>query len=1451
MQIYTLSDLHLEPGSTNSSVDQGLQRLCSYIRTYPYGGEDILFIILGDIINQGYTDAFDDAKQCLETLRNQLQDYRVHFEMVPGNHDRINMDISYFDRFASNYGVPISFQYTRAYSKQYAGINFIFADTTWGGSYDEPGHLDINAVQQVIIPDIENVLICHHALTRFYSDSHDCVFNGDRLSQELRKIGIRFVIHGHTHRADMIISDETTTEFGCGSLFKSMDDMPFGSNNQFARIDCQDGQIVSIERIVFTSDGSGTARDELYPQKRSFTDPETIGKLQYAPTEKPHIPRRILPNENAAEDSITRALSDAQSLTLMDALVQKTHVLLLGDAGSGKSIELEELAFTAAKGFHYPFLYHLRDYIKGAIHELLPKPYRELPPERLLLLFDGYDELAEPFRTLFIKELNQYSRNEPRVKIAITSRSNFCKAEHGNKSRTFSSFHVYCICELTPLEQTPYLQERGITPSEFFKAAEQSGVIQLLSSPFYLHGLADIFSQDGILPGKAEVMDQLIRLRFLKDDEKFFDQLAEREYELFSLLQKLSFSMQLMHRQELVAGTEYQRLFTEKERMLMHESGLLERNGDNWRFTHNNFREYLAAKELLSYSFETQLDFIQHDGTIYSSWVNTLGYLCNLEQTGTLLSWLTENAQEALVKFERDRIDPKTKNKVFQSLFSYYESRGLWFKSDLCSERELVQFGSSEDMLQYLIEKIVNPINHISRRIALYMLADSPSLFGMEKVIRNVLLDCCKNTVQNDAYECYLSMRALYRLHIQSDACTEELVKLTRKSLSSDIRLGLYEILLESGKQDKYCDVFIEGIRLINRRLPPSEYRNADEAILLARGLKHMSQAKSVIAVLQTLGKYGGTYFFERKDVIQTLFLTATSLYQAGEQSIFPCMLDCCCRGIETGDQSFLTGSFAFFRQTQTEKRAVIGLISRCDRRRSHFAICVSQTAWLTDAAVELFIEGTLPREHFTMLMEYCSDVMYNKYRQVILERIKLELPERIHQPTYVDERKQQEQAYFSILFDQQAARNLLDDLLSHVGNADITVEELQTVHLSIKSSTALYFLKHALYEYVPGMVKAKDFFEIANWDTFVICEAFHKMYQFGVKPTKMQAEILTALLEETIDIGFIEAALESFEKTQGLTHSTYYTFQLSALLDIPLPRNCLQLLTRLPNDYLSVSHSKELYCYLIKHLGIEALKDRIICDLEEKTVAGEVLMEHIQFCGAVSCDAAVESALEICKDQAYTQNERYESFKYIYERKGAEYVEAALLPVLDTELLCIVAANLTDISRDAMKKAMESQYRDKPNHSLQMYLITFGSMMALEQYANEVQKTHQLPEGKMDYADGPTSAISTIDDPSMLPILGQLLEVACSPDFQDADFGGLRSGIIDAFIRCSERDPDKSMHELITHEKVAAISERNRTTHEYIKEAIVKQQRLRKDHVWTINQVEAYWQAMSDHLPH
>lgn len=58
-------------------------------------------------------------------------------------------------------------------------------------NHNELGEIDLKAIQSQIKDGMQNVLFCHHALThRLEEDKHLCVMDGEKISAELRNMGI-------------------------------------------------------------------------------------------------------------------------------------------------------------------------------------------------------------------------------------------------------------------------------------------------------------------------------------------------------------------------------------------------------------------------------------------------------------------------------------------------------------------------------------------------------------------------------------------------------------------------------------------------------------------------------------------------------------------------------------------------------------------------------------------------------------------------------------------------------------------------------------------------------------------------------------------------------------------------------------------------------------------------------------------------------------------------------------------------------------------------------------------------------------------------------------------------------------------------------------------------------------------------------------------------------------
>lgn len=147
MRFYILSDLHLRAEVEAYKTSDRIKRLCSKIRQAADIGENILFIILGDIVDKGKELSFTTARDSLSLIQEELKDYAVKFEFVPGNHDLEKGSLSLFDQLTSLYGSKHTFESASVYSVVHDNVNFIYADSTLSRDYAAPGRLDLDAIR--------------------------------------------------------------------------------------------------------------------------------------------------------------------------------------------------------------------------------------------------------------------------------------------------------------------------------------------------------------------------------------------------------------------------------------------------------------------------------------------------------------------------------------------------------------------------------------------------------------------------------------------------------------------------------------------------------------------------------------------------------------------------------------------------------------------------------------------------------------------------------------------------------------------------------------------------------------------------------------------------------------------------------------------------------------------------------------------------------------------------------------------------------------------------------------------------------------------------------------------------------------------------------------------------------------------------------------------------------
>lgn len=1384
MRFFMISDLHLEEQSGNNTIaKENISLLASKIRKEISPDEDILFIVLGDVCDTGIQNGYEIAKDYFGSLKRELKGFNVRFDFIPGNHDLINGNLKYFDNFIQTMGADYSFMNSAVVSREYGGVNFIFADSTLTRNYNGPGKLDLKAIQSKIKDGMQNILFCHYALThRLEEDKHLCVTDGEKLSVELRKMGIGFYFHSHTHACDITLTNDRVSEIGCGSISKDVKDMP-GVYNQFSVGNIRDGIIVGIDRWIVINDGNKEfAFESLYPEKRKFTDPEKIGKKKYDDVSKPHILRGIVRTQN------DNKLHTSKTLTLDKLIGENGRIFLTGDAGDGKTITLKKLAYDLYETCYFPFFYYLKDYTGEEIRNIIPEEYRDLNPNRLVLIFDGYDEIQEQYRQYFEGKLNAFLEKEPAVRVIISSRKKFCKMTENGKSSVFRNFEIYNLKQIFDEDIIEYLRKLEIEPIDFIKAVELSQVGKMIFTPFYLEGLTRIFLAEKALPSKKDVMEKMIERRFLSDDEKFSNivDLNEKKTEHFSCLEKIAFAMQLMHINQ-INNDEYQEIMSENQRKLIKPSGLFSFSNGVWEFAHNNFREYLAAKHLVKMPVDEALKYCCIDNEVKPTWANTFGYVLGLSDDADLRSWAVENASETLVKYNSDSIDRAERFEIFKRVFENYELNHTYSYEGVCSESELADFSCCIKEMNYLIDKVRFPVNHFSLHNAMRIMRFLPDTCGKQTALRNCLLEFCEGYPQNQPSDCRRAIHVICQQELYNSNTTDRLMELFGNCDNDFIRTGMYEYLVYTNEQDNYVQFFLDGIRFIGSY---NGKRIGNESWTLLQGLSAMSSAESVSSVLEWFCKSEYSGFYNAAQVFGALCSKCSKLYPEGRHELFDVMYNCWKWAATNARHKEASAVSKFFNDTKSYEKAVLRFVNSEGLQGFHNWAFLNAYPEIFYTLERIYKENRLPdRGAFAeFVWRNCGGELYNKLARTIFEVEGKALPELLPPVDYAKERHDASLEYLSYLFDERKFGKLIDTLLSEAENENITVEELEGQLTEFDFNSAITKAKFAVERHLSPQYHVKDFFKIINWHTFSIDEIYNLIKNDNLQLNDKQNEAVVEMVRNECETGILDSAVSS---DGSFTKHVCNVTRFLVLLNISLPKSELSKLTTIPWQGFSDKNSDIKYTYLEDMFSKSALIEQLVSDVQNNSVDSLTLEHHIDYLREAKCEDIADDAVQICLNQDQYESLRCSALKYLHDLFGGDFIECEILPHCDRDMVICIAQMFKDISREDLKSAMEREYCRNLETVLQAYLISFNSEAALKDYLESVREENSVPKDDGSIIGGTTAAISGVNDYKLIPLLEELADIVLDPDFKDREIHSLSNSIYRAYVNCAKSNPE------------------------------------------------------------
>lgn len=1247
---------------------------------------------------------------------------------------------------------------------------------------------------------------------------------------------------------DFLFSSEEKAEFIEDFFKENSDTLPYRNDvekilfDYIAQLESCLLQQMSIGERVLHSDNRRILQkiEALAPCGLTvpYASPDTVFKKLYdIPND--YIPRKVVPHAVAMLDIFERAFQDCEPFTLTDALAENDHLLVLSDAGHGKSVELQNLAGVLYKTSKFPFLCPLNLYCGETISELLPEAYRTLPPECLVLLFDGYDEMQENERDEFMRRLQSFIKDHPSVKVVISSRSNFCKAEVENQSQTFRDFRVFDLDDLTDADIQGYLSKQVVDTDCFMTAVKQSETGYLLQNPFYLTRLVQLYQEHGRLPGKAEVMDYLITESFQLDDQKFQGGLEERRRDLVVLLEKAAFAMQLMQRSALDDVGEYQELFGLEDRKLLKYSGLLRKEGTRWRFSHNNFKEYLAAKFLSTLPREDAIRYFSDGRDIKMSWVNTFGFFVGIAREWDVKSWTLKHVPSALVKFEPDHLELDVRASIFKAIFLGREEKMLWLSDSLFNLEQLAAFACCEESLEFLLDKIRHPAHRVSQISAIHLLKYFPRLFGRQSETAQALLACCTAPVNGNEGLSYNALEALSSLKLVTPEIAAELTARYTDCSNSQVRWGMYQLLTRSGQHNAHVQFFLDGIAFTH-----GNHRISNETTALVDGLKALTEPESIQTALRYLSQMGPMSIYEEGEIFEALCVKATEQFSEGQTEYYQVLIDCYISLAKHCSQREMRAIAHFFEVTGTIGNAVVELCSDAERYYDLDALFY-QPENLTYVA-KAYLNGKL--EDHTLFQElverHADDAQYQEYKNLILQIDGVTLPER---KPYIDYEKLEQarrQEYFELLFDKAKAEQLLLRSIEKTQLPDPTVKDLIHSFGKYESGSLLMKLNYGLHRHLQESTKAKDSIQSLDWNRFVILEVYLSIRNAkSLHVSDEHKSVLRQMIQPLYTRGLLENAVTYNKTSPQVSVFIAAVVSLTVYLELVPEEQILLRMTELPNFCFSRDDDDQKYTFLKSHLPEGTLQQHIVENVKTQKVHGTVLRDHIQYCMNCGCENIRQAAAEAVKED---ESARTAAIEYLHQFFGSHCVQEELLPFADENTLLNIERLCPDLSKEHLRIAMERQFQDVPSSELMAHLITLGSEMTLREYIRLAGENQTIPEKRNDSLSGPTQAISTLRDPRFLPLLEELMKIALSPDFQDGEFCSLRTSLSNALTACGAAEPEAVMTILQSHQGTPEENEVAFRFCSYTADVLQQKIRMRQDAPWKLSDVKHALEVVS-----
>lgn len=1127
-----------------------------------------------------------------------------------------------------------------------------------------------------------------------------------------------------------------------------------------------------------------------------------IEKKQY-PFQENIIPRKVIPYEYIQNAFLYYYKQEA--LPLLEYCKQERLIVLVDDAASGKTVALKELAAQAYDSEYYPCMVSLSDYTGEEIETMINRECDYDSRYNYILIFDAFDETRADERDTFARKLNVYSRMRVNDIIVVSVRHNFY--HYNNNSGTGSTFNDFKEFGLYPLydeDIDAYLVRNGVAKELMFSELNSAGLMSLLQNPFYLSNLVKIIKNGATLHSKNDLMNEIIKLSFDFDEQKFVNPhiVAESKYELMKLLRTIAIAMQLMENKIFISEENYETLFNKENRELIKHSSLFAKsNENNWSFVHNNFREFLAAEYLNDLSVDEIKDVICSDAEkrkVRSSWLNVLSYLALINENNEILNWLIEVAPELVVKFERSRIEDDKRAKIFIEIINSYTERNMCIYHGVNYVDELVRFGECEETLSYLISELRSTNSKWGIKNALISVSHFSHLFSQNDEIRELLLHIIDNN--DDEFVQALAVDAIADLKLNTESSTETVKRLYNDKKVTCIAKSLLKYIYCCGLQDD-CIELVLTIKKDFFKREDDYYRLDSEISQIIETIEKNESVKTVINHIIHSDRFRDDIGF-----LDSLIEKAIHFYNEGDKSFYNLVFSLQIKAIGAFKREYTNKIDYFFETTDTLdmlNNDIIDLfVDKDDKNR----LCVyidllDNKNSIVNELMRRYIKDPEKYIFFARFFVYSGDEdVYNECYRLMQQREELyQKPPKID---YDEIRSRALQEYVDSLFDKEVYLNNVKSMVSYLGNEDITCGKVLDSILKRYEYGALEYELYHNYSFALYREKSKkkviDFVEdIQDWTQFCICSVIKVIEnKENISFSKEQISFIQKYcsdikVDQLIEDGISENSPMRLTYNDNIVHFCF----LSNYFNFDHPKSIIKKLTVIPSLFFSYEFDKKgISKYLLNRLDKEEMDECIKDNLINRNLCSYSIVEHIAYCKDNMLDYALSAAEELClADWAYS-SDKLIALEYIDMLKNDNandysYIYDVFLDNADDSLIeaMIFLTSNKCVPRFVQKLEILNEKSENRTKYLKV-LINMQSEYALKEYYRIISTNLAIPE-LIEGGPHVTFELRNISSINLLPTLIQIKDTLFEDGFKDKRSFGARDAAFQAFLNIASKD--------------------------------------------------------------